>query len=255
MRLRALPAFSDNYIWMVDHLGHALVVDPADCAPVREVLQQEALQLDAILVTHHHADHIGGVSELRSLTQATVYGPGKETIPEPFEPVMQDVCLKLLGLNWQVLDVPGHTAGHVAYHCTDFNGEPLLFCGDTLFSAGCGRVFDGTMAQLHQSLQSLARLPASTLVCCTHEYTLSNLRFAQAVEPDNAALAQHMRHCQQLREQGLMTLPSRIGLELQINPFLRTHVPGVIRSAQAREPSARTDADIFATLRTWKNVF
>ena len=240
---------------MVDHLGHAFVVDPGDAAPVRRVLQQEGLQLDAILVTHHHADHIGGVSELRDLTQATVHGPVREAIPDPFEPVMQDVSLNLLGLNWQVMDVPGHTAGHVAYFCADFDTEPLLFCGDTLFSAGCGRVFDGTMNQLHQSLQSLARLPPDTRVCCTHEYTLSNLRFALAVEPDNATLIQHMTHCQQLRDHGQMTLPSRLGQELQINPFLRTHVPSVIRAAQSREPSALTDVAIFAALRTWKNVF
>lgn len=253
--MRALPAFSDNYIWLVDHLGHALVVDPGDAAPVRQVLQQEGLQLDAILVTHHHPDHIGGVAELRQATQARVFGPGRESIPEPFEPVWPDEPLQLLGLSWHVMDVPGHTAGHVAYFCADLADEPIVFCGDTLFSAGCGRLFEGTAAQMHASVQALAALPDNTRICCTHEYTLSNLRFAQAVEPDNVHIQSHTIHCQQLRDQGLMTLPSRLGLERQINPFLRTHIPAVIRSAQQQAPAAQSGEAVFAALRTWKNHF
>ncbi|MEN9886113.1 MAG: hydroxyacylglutathione hydrolase [Pseudomonadota bacterium] len=255
MNLRALPAFNDNYIWTVDHLGHAIVVDPGDASVVQTALTQHGLVLDAILVTHHHPDHTGGVAQLRDSTGATVFGPGAEAIPQPFEPVMEGVELQLLGLNWRVLDVPGHTAGHIAFFAPDFDGAPLVFCGDTLFSAGCGRIFEGTPAQLHDSLQKLALLPANTRVCCTHEYTLSNLRFAMAVEPDNQSIRDHAQHCQRLREQNRMTLPSTMALESEINPFLRTHVSAVRQAARLREPGAETPVEIFAALRKWKNVF
>jgi hydroxyacylglutathione hydrolase len=255
MKLRALPAFNDNYIWMVDHLGHALVVDPGDAQPVLQVLQGEGLQLDAILVTHHHPDHTGGVDVLRNTTGAVVYGPARENIPLPFEPLFEGTSVHTLGLDFQVLDVPGHTAGHIAFYCPAFSDAPLLFCGDTLFSAGCGRLFEGTAEQLYLSLQKFTAMPDSTQVCCTHEYTLSNLRFALAVEPGNRALHSHHEHCRQLRENALPTLPSNMGLEKAINPFLRAHVPAVQSAAREHAPQAHTTTEVFAALRAWKNTF
>jgi hydroxyacylglutathione hydrolase len=180
-KLITIPAFVDNYLWLLHDGTDALVVDPGDTAPVQSVLQEHKLQLKQILVTHHHADHTGGVDALREATGAVVYGPASERIPKPYLPLVEGDKLNALGVDFKVLDVPGHTAGHIAYYAPDVDGKPLLFCGDTLFSGGCGRLFEGTPAQMLASLDKLATLPGSTVVCCTHEYTLSNLRFALAV--------------------------------------------------------------------------
>jgi len=254
MNLLALPAFDDNYIWML-HDGHeAVVVDPGDEAPVLDALKARSLQLAGILVTHHHADHVGGVEPLRSASGATVYGPAGERIPEPFVPLADGDHVQVLGRRFDVLDVPGHTAGHIAY-VEHGAAEPLLFCGDTLFSAGCGRLFEGTPAQMHASLQRLAALPSATRVCCTHEYTLSNLRFAAAVEPDNPAIGRHTAHCQAQRAAGEPTLPSRLSVEREINPFLRCAEPAVVAAAQAHGAASRDGPDVFAALRRWKDSF
>lgn len=255
MYLIPIPAFADNYLWMLHDGKRALVVDPGDAVPVMQVLAQHALQLEAILVTHHHADHTGGVDALREATGAKVYGPATERIPEPFTPLKEGDMVRVLGLDFQVLDVPGHTAGHIAFYTGEMNGQPLLFCGDTLFSGGCGRLFEGTPAQMLASLDKLAALPGATRVCCAHEYTLANLRFALAAEPDNTELAAWQTHCQRLREQGLPTLPSSIAQELLINPFLRTRQTSLVAAAHRRDASAHDDIAIFATLRQWKNQF
>lgn len=256
MHLIPIPAFSDNYIWALHDGAQALVVDPGEAAGVSRWLMQEGLRLDTILITHHHADHTGGVAELREATGARVIGPAFEPMPEPLRRVSKGESVEVLGLRFEVIEVPGHTAGHIAYYTPAMDGAPLLFCGDTLFSGGCGRLFEGTPAQMLDSLTRLATLPANTRVCCTHEYTLSNLKFAQAVEPGNAELAAYTARCQAQRAQNFPTLPSSIGLEKQINPFLRTGETAVVRSAQAHEPGIATDAvSVFATLREWKNVF
>ncbi len=257
MNLLPLPAFTDNYIWML-HDGHrAAVVDPGEAGPVLQALQRHGLALEAILVTHHHGDHVGGVAELREATGATVWGPARETIPEPVRRLSDGDTVEVLGLRFSVIDVPGHTAGHIAYHGADVLGGPLLFCGDTLFSGGCGRLFEGTPAQMQHSLDRLAALPPDTRVCCAHEYTLSNLAFARAVEPANAALLQYSRDCEARRADGQPTLPSRLDTEQAVNPFLRTREPGVARAAQAFD--ARADAadpaSVLAALRAWKNDF
>ncbi len=254
MTLLPLPAFDDNYIWML-HDGHqALVVDPGDEQPVLQALQSLGLQLQAILVTHHHADHVGGVDALRKATGAAVYGPAGETMPEPLQRLGEGDTLDVLGLRLTVLDVPGHTAGHIAYFGGGGDGAPLLFCGDTLFSGGCGRLFEGTPAQMLASLDKLASLPGNTQVCCAHEYTLGNLRFARAVEPGNVALQRYSARCEALRARQQPTLPSTLAVERDINPFLRAREAAVTQAMQAR--GAAGDAvSVFAALREWKNEF
>lgn len=255
MKLIPLPAFADNYIWMLHDEREALVVDPGDAQPVLEALRQLDVQLKAILVTHHHADHTGGVDALRKATGATVYGPAFETLPEPVVRLAQDDQLQLLGLQFSVMAIPGHTLGHIAFFCAEMNGAPLLFCGDTLFSAGCGRVFEGSAAQMLASLDALASLPDSTRVCCAHEYTLANLKFACVVDPDNLNLAQYAVEARDLRQRQLPTLPSTMVRERQVNPFLRTRQPAIIRAVQAFDGSASGETGIFAALRQWKNQF
>lgn len=240
---------------MVHDEGRALVVDPGDAQPVLEALQRLRLQLDAILVTHHHNDHTGGVAALRAATGAQVFGPAREPMPQPLTRLAGGDKVEALGLSFQVMDVPGHTAGHIAYFCDRVENAPLLFCGDTLFSAGCGRLFEGSPAQMLASLDALAALPAATRVCCAHEYTLSNLKFACAVEPHNQALADYLASATSLRLQQQPTLPSSILLEQQINPFLRTRQATVIQAVQAFDASARDEVSIFAALRQWKNQF
>jgi hydroxyacylglutathione hydrolase len=258
MTLVPLPAFADNYVWMLQDGSNAIVVDPGDAQPVFNALTRDKLQLAAILVTHHHPDHTGGVAALHAATGAPVFGPARERIPEPFTPLLQGSSAEVLGLRFQVIDVPGHTAGHIAYFLPAQQEQaPLLFCGDTLFSGGCGRLFEGTPAQMLASLDALAALPGNTRVCCAHEYTLANLRFAQAVEPGNADLTQYTAHCESLRAQGRPTLPSQLAIERRINPFLRSREATVLRAVREHaELSANAgEADVFAALRQWKNDF
>lgn len=250
-----LPAFSDNYIWMLHDGRQAVVVDPGDAQPVFATLQALGLQLTAILVTHHHADHVGGVDALRNATGAVVYGPAREAIPEPLVRLAGGDRCTVLGLEFEVFDVPGHTAGHIAYLCREMDGAPLLFCGDTLFSGGCGRLFEGTPAQMLASLDTLASLPGTTRVCCTHEYTLANLRFACAVEPANTDLLAYRAQCEALRSRDQPTLPSTMALEQRINPFLRTREATVIAAARQFDPAVRDDTTVFAAIRQWKNDF
>ena len=241
----------------MQHQHRALVVDPGDARVVLQWLQkQPGVQLDTILVTHHHADHTGGLQDLVQATGARVVGPAMEKLPVTHTPVREGDQIAWGPLAWQVIDVPGHTAGHVAYWAQPEGESPVLFCGDTLFSGGCGRIFEGTAEQMLDSLDRLAALPADTLVCCAHEYTLSNLRFALAVEPDNRKLAEYESHCRQLRAQGKPTLPCRLGQEREINPFLRSRGPAV-RQALSRLDGfqGQQDAQFFAQLREWKNNF
>lgn len=255
MELIALPAFTDNYIWMLHDGTDAVVVDPGEAAPVLSALDERHLTLAAILVTHHHGDHVGGVDALRSRLTGPVYGPKRERIPEPFVALADGDSIDLLGLRFEVIEVPGHTAGHIAFFHAGRDGAPLLFCGDTLFSGGCGRLFEGTADQMHASLERLSSLPGETRVCCAHEYTLSNLKFARAVEPGNAELARYGAQCESLRAAGRPTLPSTIAVERAINPFLRCAEAEVYAAARAQGARSAEGPEVFAALRRWKNEF
>ncbi|MFW9268975.1 hydroxyacylglutathione hydrolase [Pseudomonas sp. D2-30] len=254
IQITALPAFNDNYIWLLqDHSTQTCaVVDPGDAAPVQGWLEAHPdWVLSDILVTHHHHDHVGGVAALKSATGATVYGPASENIPARDIALNDHAKVNVLGLDFDVYAVPGHTLGHIAYY-----HRGLLFCGDTLFAAGCGRLFEGTPEQMHHSLGRLAALPEDTLVYCTHEYTLSNLKFAAAVEPSNPDVAARLEKVTQQRNQGIITLPSTLALEKLTNPFLRTAETSVKQKADERngQPN-QTASEVFAALRAWKDKF
>jgi len=256
MKLIALPAFSDNYIWLLHDDRHALVVDPGDSAPVLAWLKQHpSIELDLILVTHHHADHTGGLAELVARTGAQVVGPALEKMPVSARGLQQGDSFDWHGLTVKVHDVPGHTLGHIAFWLQPAGQAPLLFCGDTLFSGGCGRLFEGSPAQMLDSLDRLAALPGDTRICCAHEYTLSNLKFALAVDPENLALRSYALVCERLREQDQATLPALLSTELAINPFLRSRSPAIASAVQHRDAAAVDDVTRFAALRTWKNEF
>lgn len=256
MNLIALPAFTDNYIWMLHDGRQAVVVDPGESAPVVAALDAQHLTLAAILVTHHHGDHVGGVDALRTRLRGPVYGPKRERIPQPYSPLGDGDAVQVLGMRFEVIDVPGHTGGHIAYFHAATNGDaPVLFCGDTLFSGGCGRLFEGTPAQMHHSLSRLAALPGDTRVCCAHEYTLANLAFARAVEPVNADLAAYTTWCEAERDEGRPTLPSSIARERQVNPFLRCDAPAVAKSARAHGADSDEPVAVLTALRQWKNDF
>jgi hydroxyacylglutathione hydrolase len=255
LTITPIPAFSDNYLWLLARGSAAAVVDPGDAAPVLRALAGRDLSLDAILVTHHHADHAGGVLALKERYGCTVFGPAREKIPGVDLRLAHGDEVTVLGTRFGVIDVPGHTAGHIAYFA-DEREPPLLFCGDTLFACGCGRLFEGTASQMLASLDALAALPAATRVYCAHEYTLANIRFALAVEPGNDALQRRHGDARATRERGEPTVPSTLGLELATNPFLRCGEPAV-RTAAARRQAGADAARVatFAALREWKNGY
>ncbi len=256
LEVTAVPAFQDNYIWLIhgaSDRNHVAVVDPGDATPVLSALEAGGLHLAAVLITHHHPDHIGGVAAITAAHPAPVFGPSAERIGVVEHRLAEGdhADLPSLGLTFQVLDVPGHTSGHIAYV-----GHGSVFCGDTLFVGGCGRLFEGTPAEMTQSLGKLAALPAATRVYCAHEYTLANLRFAQAVEPGNDELAAFTARAKSDRARGMPTVPSTIAAERAINPFLRCSQPSVRAAAEAR--CGRTlagEVEVFGAIRQWKDSF
>lgn len=258
IQIDALPAFTDNYIWLLQDTANqrCAVVDPGDATPVLAWLEQHpGWKLSDIMVTHHHADHVGGVEQLKKATGARVLGPAAENIPARDVALKDNDPISVLGLNFTVYAVPGHTLGHIAFYHDDPTA-PLLFCGDTLFAAGCGRLFEGTPEQMHQSLSRLAALPGSTLVYCTHEYTLSNLRFAQAVEPGNVDIAERFAQVSQWRSENRISLPSNLALERRTNPFIRTHETSIKEKIDERTGTDnQSPSAIFASLRAWKDKF
>ena len=258
LQIVPIPAFKDNYIWAIykSDAKEIILVDPGDAAPCIQFIEHHKLTLNAILITHHHPDHVGGLSNLiTKFPDVAIYGPqeahnkGVTTILNHNEELTFDA----LDLKFRVSHVPGHTLGHIAYFCEK---EAILFCGDTLFSGGCGRLFEGTHEQLQHSLTHLASLPSNTKVYCTHEYTLANLNFALTVEPSNLDLVNYYNQVTRLREQNLATLPSTIGLERSINPFLRCEQPEIIESTECYTDERQPDPlAVFTALRQWKDNF
>jgi len=244
-------AFKDNYVWTLRRGKHAAVVDPGEAKPVLDYLAREKLELAAILATHHHADHVGGVAELLGKYRVPVYGPRNEPIPTLTHPVSEGDTVKVpeLGVSFSVLDIPGHTRAHIAYY-----GAGALFCGDTLFACGCGRLFEGTAEQMFASLQKLLALPEDTKVYCGHEYTLANIGFAKKVEPRNSALQAREQRDRRLRDAGKPTLPSTLAEEKATNPFLRCGEPAVVDSVNKYLGARVADpVRVFAAIRDWKN--
>ena len=247
-----ISALTDNYIWLLNNGTSAVVVDPGSASEVLDTLKRENLTLGAILITHHHQDHQGGISELLEHYPADVYGPAIESITALSQPLRggETIHLKAINAQFQVIAVPGHTAGHLAFY-----GHNSLFCGDTLFGAGCGRVFEGTYDQMHDSLMRLSLLPEQTDIYCAHEYTEANLRFARLVEPGNSRLQARVNETALARSKAFSTLPSTLEIEKASNPFLRCNQPEVIRSAQSQDQNALEPASVFRVLREWKNRF
>lgn len=249
--IAAIPAFRDNYIWLIRAGDTAVVVDPGDAVPVAAVLSREGLRLAAILITHHHADHQGGVVDLVRQWSPAVFGPAAESITGITHPLSggERIVVPGLAVPLDVLAVPGHTCGHLAYL-----GAGCLFCGDTLFGAGCGRLFEGTPAQMAASLALIAALPGDTRIYCAHEYTAQNLRFAAAVEPDSTAIRERTAAVAEARERGEATVPSTLALEKLTNPFLRCSEPAVVAATRARGADGEA-VNVFAALRAWRNDF
>ncbi|WP_261815750.1 hydroxyacylglutathione hydrolase [Vibrio gallicus] len=249
--VKSIPAFNDNYIWLIhNNQGQCAVVDPGDHQPVIEYLQSHQLTLTQVLVTHHHPDHIGGVAALkRAYKHIKIVGPKNDAVAGLSQSVAQGDTVEVLGTTLDVLDLPGHTLGHIAYL-----GDDKLFCGDVLFSAGCGRIFEGSAEQMWESLQKLQKLPEQTKVFCAHEYTASNLAFALAVEPGNTELQKYRDTVNHLRAQQKPTLPTTIGTEKNINPFLRVTEPEIIDGIRNKTEDL-TPCGVFSALRKWKDHF
>ncbi|MBD1575062.1 hydroxyacylglutathione hydrolase [Vibrio sp. S11_S32] len=251
LTIETITAFNDNYIWSIqNHDQRCVLVDPGEAAPALSHLQQHNLDLDTIILTHHHADHVGGVAELlRHYPKTKVIGPANDPVMMLTQSVHGGDRIDIFGETFLVIDVPGHTAGHIAYV-----GDGKLFCGDVLFSAGCGRVFEGTYQQMYDSLQKLASLPQETQVYCAHEYTSANLSFALAVEPENDLLHQYRDEVNRLRAQDKPTIPTTLRQEKWINPFLRCQEPNVMKAVSARTDDLSA-LSVFTALRDWKNDF
>ena len=252
LTINGIPALQDNYIWLIRRENHAVAVDPGEAAPVLDFLQKNNLKLDAILCTHRHHDHIDGIEELREVYNVPVYGRKHPQNPHITQDLREGDRLQLDQINavFDIIDIPGHLDDHIA-----FIAPQTLFCGDVMFGAGCGKNFEGTPAQLHQSLKRLAELPDDTFVYCAHEYTAYNLPFALACEPNNANIKRRNTETSLLRAANLPTVPFTIALEKATNPFLRYTNPELIQTLQSRGLVDISELAVFTALREWRDRF
>ena len=253
INIEPIEAFSDNYIWLLTTNEGSIVIDPGESQNLLKILKENNLNLKAILITHHHYDHTGGINEILSEKSIDVYGPNNN-IDSINKRVANESKINLLGIEFEIIEIPGHTLDHIAYY-SENNGHPILFCGDTLFAGGCGRVFEGTFDQMHDSLSILKKLPINTKVYCGHEYTESNLKFAKSVEPLNQKIISRYNEVIELRKQGIPSLPTTLELELETNPFLRVGLKEVQQEISKKFNIPKNDKDIFTAIRQWKDNF
>ena len=253
INIEPIKAFSDNYIWLLTTNEGSIVIDPGESVNLLKIIKEKNLNLKAILITHHHFDHTGGIEEILADKSIDVYGPNNN-IDTINVKVSNESKISLLGIEFEVIEIPGHTLDHIAYYAKN-DGHPILFCGDTLFAGGCGRVFEGTFEQMHESLSTLKKLPLNTKIYCGHEYTESNLRFAKSVEPLNQAIISRYNDVVKLNKQGIPTLPSTIEIEQETNPFLRVGLKSIQQEISKKFNTPKNDKDIFAAIRQWKDNF
>ena len=253
INIEPIKAFNDNYIWLATTNEGSIVIDPGEAHKTIKYLKENDLNLDAILITHHHFDHTGGIEDMLKFRNVDVYGP-VNNIPSINKQLRDGDLFSVIGIDFKIIEIPGHTLDHIAFF-SENNGNPVLFCGDTLFSSGCGRVFEGTFEQMHESILKLKSLPANTKIYSGHEYTQSNLKFAMEVEPLNQKLISRYNDVQDLLNKGIPTLPTTLELELEVNPFLRCHTREVQNSVVKQFNTSNHEDEIFKALRQWKDNF
>ena len=254
INIEPIKAFDDNYIWLMTTNEGSIVIDPGESINLLKAIEQKNLKLDAILITHHHYDHTGGIEELlMKYPNLKVYGPNNN-LDSIKSRLIDGEILNVIGIDFKVIEIPGHTLDHIAYYA-NINNSPILFCGDTLFAGGCGRVFEGTFDQMYESLMKLKKLPQNTRIYCGHEYTINNLKFAKAVEPDNVDLIKRYNDAINLRKNNKPTLPSTLSIELKTNPFLRAEKNNVQKIISNKFKTGFSEKEIFTALRQWKDNF
>ena len=253
LKISHIQAYSDNYIWLIQTNEGNTLVDPGDASPVLDFIQREEIEIDDILITHHHLDHVGGLQSLKPLIKGSIIGPESKNIDKLDYKVKDGELITTIGLEFSVIEIPGHTLDHIAFYSN--TEKEVLFCGDTIFSGGCGRVFEGTFQQMNNSINILSRLPNSTEIYCAHEYTLSNLAFAKQVEPHNGELNRYYEEVINMRKNDIATIPTTLNRELQINPFLRVSNASLRESISDKlnDSDQLSDTEIFKFLRTWKD--